>query len=162
MWIGENYNTNTHTITSWRNGDMQFPNDVALGGAPPSLPPASLYAVDAVTLLVTGVASGNTAALTAAQRAYAIALLTSTDPAAKALRAIMLGLIDTTVGELNLLREWVESFKTAVAGAASLAALKTAVAALPAMPDRTLSGAVTAVKAAAVSHVNDGSADNGG
>lgn len=50
------------------------------------------------------------------------------------------------VDEVNFLRQWVMSFKVAVAGAGSLAALKTAVAALPDLPDRTYSQARTAVR----------------
>lgn len=40
--------------------------------------------------------------------------------------------------EINLLRGWIVSFKTQVAASASLADLKTRVASLPNMPDRTL------------------------
>jgi hypothetical protein len=49
------------------------------------------------------------------------------------LRAIMLLAAD----EVNLLREWIMLFKAAVAGAGTLAALKTAVAALPNLDQRT-------------------------
>ena len=42
-----------------------------------------------------------------------------------------------TVGEINLLREWIVNFKAAVAAAGNLGQLQTAVEALPDMPDRT-------------------------
>jgi hypothetical protein len=48
------------------------------------------------------------------------------------------------VDELNSLRGWIMSFKAAVASATSLADLKTRVAALPDLPDRTLLQAKTA------------------
>ena len=57
-------------------------------------------------------------------------------------RAIVLAAID----EINLLRTWITDFKVAVAGAASLAALKTAVAALPAVPQRTAVQAKSAIE----------------
>lgn len=60
----------------------------------------------------------------------------------KLLRASAAVLVD----EINNLRDWITSFKVAVAGASTLANLKTAVAALPDMPDRTLAQAVTAIK----------------
>ena len=39
--------------------------------------------------------------------------------------------------EINVLREWLASFKTEVAAASSLSDLKTRIAGLPATPDRT-------------------------
>lgn len=51
------------------------------------------------------------------------------------------------VDEINTLRQWIESFKAATAAATSLADLKTRVAALASMPDRTLAQAKTAIKA---------------
>jgi hypothetical protein len=60
-------------------------------------------------------------------------------------------LLRATVGimvdEINVLREWLTSFQAAVAAAATLAALKTSVAALTALPDRTLAQAKTALGA---------------
>lgn len=47
--------------------------------------------------------------------------------------------------EINLLRGWIVSFKAAVAASTTLADLKTRVAALPNMPDRTLAQFRTAV-----------------
>lgn len=52
------------------------------------------------------------------------------------------------VDEINILRQWIVAFKVEVAAAASLADLKTRVAALPNLPDRTLTQAKTAIKAA--------------
>jgi len=49
------------------------------------------------------------------------------------------------LSEINALRSWITDFKAAVAGAASLANLKTAVAALPKMPDRTRTQAIQAI-----------------
>lgn len=50
-----------------------------------------------------------------------------------------------TVDEINLVREWIVSFKAAVAAATSLANLQTRVAALNDMPDRTYAQAKTAI-----------------
>jgi hypothetical protein len=50
------------------------------------------------------------------------------------------------VEEINSLRQWVTSFKAAVAAANSLGNLQTRVAALASMPDRTLAQAKTAYK----------------
>jgi len=61
----------------------------------------------------------------------------------KAHKAVALVMLD----EINIIRQWDTSFKAAVAASTSLADLKTRVAALPAMPDRTpaqLKSAVTA------------------
>lgn len=57
-------------------------------------------------------------------------------------KAIALTLLD----EINLLREWIASFKAAVAASTSLANLQTRVAALPDMPDRTVQQAIQAVR----------------
>ncbi len=59
------------------------------------------------------------------------------------------------VDEENLIRQWLMSFKVEVAAATSLADLKTRVATLPAMPDRTMAQAKTAMKA----KVNSGDVD---
>jgi hypothetical protein len=69
-------------------------------------------------------------------------------PIAKGLRAA--GAVQ--VDEINLLRQWITSFKAAVAAATSLADLKTRVAALANMPDRTLSQYKTAV----LNHIDGG------
>lgn len=50
------------------------------------------------------------------------------------------------VDELNVLRQWITDFKAATAAAASLAALKTGVAALPNTPQRTYQQAKTAIQ----------------
>jgi hypothetical protein len=47
--------------------------------------------------------------------------------------------------EVNNLRGWIVSFKAATAASSSLADLKTRVAALPNMPDRTTNQLVTAL-----------------
>ncbi len=61
-------------------------------------------------------------------------LLDSTpEPMARLARAVSL----VTLDEINLLRQWITSFKAAVAAASSLADLKTRVAALSNTPDRT-------------------------
>lgn len=66
----------------------------------------------------------------------------SREPEDKKLRAVLLVAID----EINNLRQWIAAFKTEVAAAASLADLKTRVADLPNMPDRTAAQAKTAIK----------------
>jgi hypothetical protein len=53
---------------------------------------------------------------------------------------------DISVSEINSLREWIVAFKAAVAASTSLANLQSRIAALPDMPDRTLSQLKTAIK----------------
>lgn len=65
------------------------------------------------------------------------------------------GVALVTMDEVNILRSWITSFKAAVAGAATLAALKTAVAALPDVPQRN---AIQA-KSAVVSRLDTSDAD---
>jgi hypothetical protein len=50
------------------------------------------------------------------------------------------------VNEINILRQWIVGFKVEVAAATSLADLKTRVATLPNLPDRTFEQAKTAMK----------------
>lgn len=68
------------------------------------------------------------------QRTQALAFLESAEGTYKLLRAAF----DVTRDELNILRQWNQSFKSEVAAAASLADLKNRVALLPTLPDRTL------------------------
>ena len=69
----------------------------------------------------------------------------------KALRGAAAVLVD----EINLLREWNTGLASAVAAASSLADLKTRVALLPALPDRTLAQAKTAIQNKITSGVVD-------
>lgn len=80
-------------------------------------------------------------ALTSSQRSSAQIIIQSASDQGKVLRAEA----DVLLSEINILREWIASFKTAVAAATTLANLKTGVAALPDMPDRTLAQAKTAI-----------------
>jgi hypothetical protein len=66
-------------------------------------------------------------------------------------RAVALSVLD----ELNNLRSWITSFTGAVAASTNLADLKTRVAALPAMPQRTIAQAKTAI----TQKIDDGTAD---
>lgn len=61
-------------------------------------------------------------------------------------RKILIGIVSVLIDELNTLRQWDASFKTATNGAGTFAAFKTAVAGLPATPDRTLAQAKTAIQ----------------
>jgi hypothetical protein len=83
---------------------------------------------------------GGNASLT--QRRVAKELYDALDAEARALRAVAA----LTVDELNDLRAWITSFKAEVAAASSLADLKTRVAALPNLPQRTYAQARTAVR----------------
>lgn len=76
----------------------------------------------------------------------------STDGLARILRGVVIVLVD----ELNDLRQWITSFKSAVAAASNLADLKTRVAALANTPARTLAQARNAV----ANKISDGEADN--
>ena len=53
--------------------------------------------------------------------------------------------VKLVVDENNLLRQWITDFKAAVAAASSLGALKTGVAGLPNVPQRTYQQAKTAI-----------------
>ncbi len=59
------------------------------------------------------------------------------------------------VDEINALRDWITAFKAAVAAATTFANLQTRVAALAAMPDRTLTQARTAIQAKITAGVVD-------
>lgn len=54
----------------------------------------------------------------------------------------------TLVSEINAIRDWITSFKAAVAASTSFANLQTRIAALAAMPDRTLAQAKAAILSA--------------
>jgi len=60
------------------------------------------------------------------------------------------------VDEINALRQWITSFKAAVAAATTFANLQTRVAALASVPDRTLSQARTAIQ----TKITSGSVDS--
>jgi len=78
----------------------------------------------------------------------AILLINLLDSYPRAYRAVSALVVD----EINVLREWTVSFKAQVALATTLADLKTRVATLPNLPDRTLAQA----KSAFISKVNSG------
>lgn len=69
------------------------------------------------------------------------------------LNAAVVALALTALDELNLLRDWITQYKAAVAAAGTLAALKTSVAAMPNLPQRTRPQLMNAVK----SKIIDGS-----
>lgn len=74
------------------------------------------------------------------------------DYQAKASRAMALGILD----EFNVVRGWLASFKAEVAAATTLADLKTRVAGLPAMADRTIAQLKTVIR----DKIDAGSADS--
>lgn len=91
---------------------------------------------------------------TAAQRSDALAAAAAFDwqnpppPAdVEVLSGAVVALALLTLDEINLLREWVAAFNATVAAAASLADLKTRIAALPILPDRTRAQLLRAVRA---------------
>jgi hypothetical protein len=97
--------------------------------------------------------SAQTAYDTVQARAPALTTLNSaTDPPGKLARATAAVLVD----ELNDIREWIAAFKVQVAASTTLADLKTRVAALPNMPDRTLAQAKTAIG----NKISTGTVDN--
>lgn len=89
--------------------------------------------------------------LTTDNRAVAKAIADITGANGVQWRALALILID----EINTLRQWEVSLKTAVANAGTLAALKTNVAALPNLADRTLAQ----LKGAYQAKIDGGNAD---
>lgn len=77
-----------------------------------------------------------------ANRTTAKTILSAREPASALERALTSILVD----EFNTLRSWLRDYKAAVAVASTLADLKTRVAALPNMPDRTLAQLRTAIE----------------
>jgi len=90
-------------------------------------------------------------ALSDSRTAASTSVTSGTDYRDKVARAI----VQEAVDEINLLREWIMSFKAAVAAATSLANLQTRVAALSDLPDRTLAQAKTAI----TNNITNGGAD---
>jgi hypothetical protein len=89
-------------------------------------------------------AAGEAGRDNAANRTAGDGLITSDGSGnGKVVRAVAAVLVD----EINALRDWVTSFKAAMAAASSLANLQTRVAALASLPDRTLGQAQAAVQA---------------
>ncbi len=84
-------------------------------------------------------------------REEAAALFSAMEREGQALRGLAL----VTMDEVNILRSWVAQFKAAVNLASSLADLKTRVAALPNVPQRTASD----IKPAIVTKINSADAD---
>lgn len=87
------------------------------------------------------------------QRDRAKALL---DAVASEQAALLRAVVLVTLDEINALRQWVTSFKAAVAASTSLVNLQTRVAALSSTPDRTPTQARAAIK----SHLDAGDADS--
>lgn len=85
------------------------------------------------------------------QRTAASNCVTESSAAGKLERATAGVLVD----EINSLRQWITSFKAAVAAATTFADLKTRVAALANTPDRTLAQAKTAIQGKATSGAAD-------
>lgn len=80
-----------------------------------------------------------------AQREIDTALAEMSEPLSGQQRRVIRAVVGLLVDELNVLRGWLRDFKSATAAASNLATLKTGVAALPNLPDRTVSQAKTAV-----------------
>lgn len=89
---------------------------------------------------------------TALLHANAKSLFLQTDPEGLSKRIVASILID----EINSLRAWITAFKAATAAATSLADFKTRVAALDAMPARTMAQAKTAYN----NRADDGTVDS--
>lgn len=68
---------------------------------------------------------------------------------------LMRAIADIVKDEINILRSWDRSLKTAVASSTTLANLKTGIAALPNLPDRTF----TDIKTAIINRINSGNVD---
>lgn len=91
------------------------------------------------------------AALLSSSRSGAKDSVDQLSPEGVRIRAALL----VTLDEINNLRQWIEAFKAQVALASNLADLKTRVASLPSMPDRTTNQVKTAIKG----KIDAGSAD---
>ncbi len=102
----------------------------------PGEPPTDQQIADAIAAIP--------GAVLTAKRNAAKAIIDNDVPDGRVERAV----IALLVQELNLLREWIESFKSAVAASVSLANLQTRVAALATMSDRTGPQVTNAIKSA--------------
>ncbi len=121
------------------NGDvLDFWNTTKLGAKPSQ---SALENIEASAPYITFISAP--AVLQRFRDSAALAVNSDTAALYKALRAAAAVLVD----EINVIRQWEMSFKTEVAAASSLADLKTRVATLPALPDRTLAQAKTAIQA---------------
>ena len=118
---------------------------------PSSTGPEGEYVTPNSSGLQVGAAFDVTADKNLIDRALAVVKVDDTAFDGKTLRAIAAVLVD----EINVLRQWLASFKVEVAAATNLANLQSRVATLPATPNRTLAQARTAVKNA----INAGSVD---
>ena len=79
-------------------------------------------------------AAAEAAALLAGQRSEGVSILNTAEGIGKLQRCIA----DIMKDEINIVRQWTVSFKIEVAAASTLADLKTRVATLPTLNDRTL------------------------
>lgn len=102
-----------------------------------------LSAADAVLAAFDWSQSAEDSWLNANARAFGQASL---DDDRTALYKVLRAEASVLVDEINTLRQWIVAFKVQVAAATTLADLKTRVASLPNMPDRTLEQAKTAIK----------------
>ena len=99
----------------------------------------------------TAVDAANAAAAIALMRSDGVSLLSTQGGSGIIQRAVT----DIMKDELNILRQWMESFKAQTALSTNLADFKTRVSTLPAMPDRTLAQLRTAI----VTRINSGTVD---
>jgi hypothetical protein len=90
-------------------------------------------------------AAAQSAADVAAAQAAAAAAVLELEAQLDNAQRITKGLALTLLDEVNLLRDWITSFKAATAAATSLANLQTRVAALANVPERTAAQLKTAV-----------------
>lgn len=133
----------------WLDGSQ----DVPLAAMPAPAPLDTQYTYDAVNQLAVPLSPTDQASFdTAQERTQATALVGDPQAQLKVLRALML----TAMDEINILREWLTSFKTQVAAASSLADLKTRIAGLPDTPDRT----AVQLRTAITNKISGGAADN--
>jgi len=105
-------------------------NPATVRVSPPSLQAASQPIINAFD----GSQAAQDAWTSLQNQDQAIDFMTSLPANARAYRAVAAIMVD----EINSLRGWITDFKAAVAAASSLSDLKTRVAALPNLPDRTL------------------------
>ena len=150
---------------------LNDPNDYAtvktgyiyLANGCKSLPQVPAKHLKIVSGAVVEMTQGEKDAVDAQETADALASLTTNSrlsaknsvdelsPEGVRLRAALL----VTLDEVNILRQWLASFKTEVAASSNLADLKNRVATLPATADRTASQLKTAIKG----KIDAGSAD---
>jgi hypothetical protein len=136
------YLKSVHTPSYEGRNDVLFNPDMPSGVPLKHLKVSGGLVVEMTQQEKDDLAAAEAAAADASMRTSTKALMDDLNSLALSLRVI----IDMTIKELNILRGWLDDFKTEVAAATSLSDLQTRVAGLPDTPDRTMTQFKTTFK----------------